>query len=60
MYPNLRFIHSAIQESAYAEATFKQICIACVKYNGIELVLPEDWGSQIPSVEGVPDRFDGP
>ncbi|GIS83324.1 MAG: hypothetical protein FI692_01400 [SAR202 cluster bacterium] len=60
MYPNLRFIHSAIQESAYSEATFKQICIACAKYNGIELDLPEDLGAQLPIDRVVQHLFEGP
>ena len=60
MYPNLRFIHSAIQESAYSEATFKQICIACAKYNRIELDLPEDLGSQLPIDRVVQHLFEGP
>ena len=60
MYPNLSFTHLAIQESAYAEATFKQICIACAKYNRIELDLPEDLGSQLPIDRVVQHLFEGP
>ncbi len=60
MYPNLNSIHQAIQESAYPEATFRQICIACAKFNCIELDLSEDLGSQLPIDMLVAHLFQGP
>jgi len=59
MYPTISCVHETVQESAYPEATFRQICIACSKYIGIGLGLPEDLGSQLPIDIVVRNLFEG-